>query len=144
MSDAVEKEKVSINTIKVLLIEDNPGDARLVREMLSVAEEQVYDVKWASRFEAGIKILEREALDIIISDLYLPDSRGYDTLRQLLARSDNLPIIIMTGYDDEVEAVKAVKEGASDYLVKGKVNTVSLTCSIKLALEKIKGINVEY
>lgn len=141
MSDAVEKTNVSTNSIKVLLIEDNPGDARLVREMLSVADEEVYDVKWASRFETGLKILEREALDIIISDLYLPDSRGYDTLKQLLARTDNLPIIVMTGYDDEVEAVKAVKEGAQDYLVKGKVNTASLTCSIKLALESIKGIN---
>ena len=127
-------------SILLLLIEDNPGDARLVREHL-------HDTTGAQRFEvnntpslaAGIASLDQlPAPDIVLLDLSLPDSFGLETLARWLTAAPALPVIVLTGSDDEALAVNAVREGAQDYLVKGRIDGPVLVQAIRYAIERKK------
>ena len=110
--DPIEEE------INVLLIEDNPGDARLVKETLSEAKDCSFNLIWVNRLTAGLKVLKKANIDVVLSDLFLPDSRGFDTLRQIKAIKTHVPIIVMTGYDDDMGSIQATQNGAQDYIVK--------------------------
>jgi len=107
--------------IKVLLIEDNPGDARLIREMLAEVETPKFDLEWVKRLSAGLERLDQGGIDALLLDLGLPDSQGLDTFTRVHAQAPNTPIIVLTGLDDELLAVQAVRAGAQDYLAKGQV-----------------------
>ncbi len=127
-------------SIQLLLIEDNPGDARLVREHLFEATgAQRFTVANSPSLAEGIAALgQREAPDIVLLDLSLPDSFGLETLARWLAAAPALPVIVLTGSDDEALAVNAVREGAQDYLVKGRIDGGLLVQAIRYAIERKK------
>ena len=113
--------KKSIKT--VLLIEDNPGDARLLREMLQ--EEGLYssELLHADSMGRAEKILAEHAVDIILLDLGLPDAQGLEAVRRAHAVAPRVPLVVLTGLDDEVLAAQALQEGAQDYLIKGQITS---------------------
>jgi PAS domain S-box-containing protein len=122
----------------LLIIEDNPGDARLVLEMLKVTGDGRYAPEWADRLSTGLKFLSEQKADLVLLDLGLPDSQGLETLDQVYALSPRTPIVIMTGLDDESVGIQAVSRGAQDYLVKGKIDGKVLLRVIKYTLERQK------
>jgi len=122
--------------IRVLLVEDNPGDARLIREMLSEAGGASFQPECVDRLAAGIERVTSGGLDVVLLDLSLPDSSGLDTLHRMHAAAPEVPILVLTGYDDETVGVKAVQEGAQDYLVKGLVEGDLLVRAIRYAIER--------
>lgn len=125
--------------ISVLLIEDNPGDARLIQEYLSESLSTRFIVEHSDSLSQGFDSLHRKMMDIILLDLSLPDSHGFDTLKAVRSRSPDIPIVILTGLGDERVAVEAVKQGAQDYLVKGEVDSNLLVRSLRYAIERKKG-----
>ncbi|MFA5353587.1 MAG: response regulator [Thermodesulfovibrionales bacterium] len=122
-------------TIKVLLIEDNPGDVYIIREMLAEAGEEIF-LEDLPRLSSALKRIEEGGIDLIISDLGLPDSQGIDTVKQLIVQAEETPIVVLTGLADDATGVRAVKEGAQDYLVKGRIDGYSLTRTIRYAIER--------
>lgn len=122
--------------IHILLVEDNPGDADLVAEMLGSALHAEYHMKNAETSADARACLETEPFEVVLLDLGLPDSQGLDTLRNMLPKAGSVPIIVMTGLDDEQVGVTAVQEGAQDYLVKGQFDGPALMREIRYAIER--------
>lgn len=125
----------------ILLIEDNPGDARLIRELLKDIEilEEPYEITHVERVgEATEKLRDNNNYDLVLSDITLPDSRGVDTLRSLSKASALVPIIFMTGTNDEALALIAIHQGAQDYIIKGSMDSTALSKSIQYAVERKK------
>lgn len=122
--------------VKILLIEDNPADARLVQEFLMVAGTGKFQFEHADRLSTGLKLLSVNGFDAVLLDLNLPDSQGLDTLKQLCARVPDMPILVLTGLQNEQIGLQAVKEGAQDFLLKGQVNESLITRSISYAMER--------
>src|SRR5437773_2310301 len=106
----------------VLLIEDNPGDARLIREMIAEDPRAPFTVHAADRLAKGLEHLSAGETALVILDLTLPDSHGLDTFAKVYAHSPAVPIIVLTGNDDDALALSAVKAGAQDYLVKSRLD----------------------
>jgi DNA-binding response OmpR family regulator len=125
--------------IKILLIEDNPGDARLIREALSIASEQVA-VDWADRLATGLEKTESGAFDAVLLDLSLPDSRGLETFERVHRHAPALPVVVLTGLDDQDLALRAVGQGAQDYLVKGTVKPDAILRVVRFAIERSKAM----
>lgn len=123
------------NPITVLIIEDNPGDSRLIREILIEDGRQPFRLEYAESFSEGLNCLTEET-DIVLLDLSLPDSQGLDTFRMMYKKSPGIPIIILTGLDDETVAVNTVQEGAQDYLPKSELSGNLLRRSIQYAIER--------
>jgi signal transduction histidine kinase len=124
-----------LDPLRVLFIEDNPGDTRLILEMFKQIEER-FEIICKQDLKEGIKSFYSASFDLILLDLTLPDSYGLDTLLKMLKIAQNIPIVVLTGTDDEYLAIKAVKAGAQDYLIKGKVDEVLLKRSIYYAIER--------
>ncbi len=120
----------------VLLIEDNPGDARLIREMLAEAGTQAFRVEHADRLSVAFERLGVDNVDVVLLDLSLPDSQGLETFLRTRARDPVVPIVVLSGLDDETVALRAVQEGAQDYLVKGRVDSDVLVRAIRYAIER--------
>jgi DNA-binding response OmpR family regulator len=123
-------------TISVLLIEDNPGDARLIREMLAEARGMCFDLECADRLSTGLERLAEGDMDVLLIDLGLPDSQGLDSLVRVQAQAPEVPIVVLSGLDDETLAVQAVEAGAQDYLVKGQVDSNPLARALRYAIER--------
>jgi PAS domain S-box-containing protein len=124
------------NGLKILVIEDNPGDARLIKEMLCEAGSLRMEMEWESRLASGVGRLRKGDISAVLLDLGLPDSSGLETLAEVYAEFPEIPIIVLTGHGDEAIAVQAVKRGAQDYLVKGAVDEMLLVRSIRYAIER--------
>jgi putative two-component system response regulator len=122
--------------VKVLLIEDNPGDARLIKEMLKEARSVRFEPHLADRLSAGLKRLEDETFDTILLDLTLPDCAGLDTLARVYAKSPTVPIVVLTGLSDATLGFTAVSRGAQDYLVKGRFDDDLLERAACHAIER--------
>ncbi len=120
----------------ILLIEDNPGDARLIRELLPEGKGVVRSLEWVESLQAGLRRIAQGGIDMVLLDLGLPESTGLETLRRLRANAGHLPVVVMSGLGDEEIAVQAVQEGAQDYLVKGQVDAGLLSRSIRYALDR--------
>jgi len=120
--------------IKVLLIEDDSAQAKLAQLILSKAEGIKFNVQWADTLSKGLVRLDAGDIDLVLLDLNLPDSKGMDSFEKIMAQATNVPVIIVTGMDDESLAVQAVKAGAQDYIIKGQVNSVHLVRSIRYAM----------
>jgi signal transduction histidine kinase/DNA-binding response OmpR family regulator len=118
------------------LIEDNRGDFRLLQKMLAQAKEDSFELERVNQLAAGLERLEAEESDVVLLDLSLPDSQGLDTLARVQAEAPQVPIIVLSGLDDKVLTVKAVREGAQDYLVKGQIDSDLLARSIRYAIER--------
>ncbi|MDD2989532.1 MAG: EAL domain-containing protein [Zoogloea sp.] len=120
----------------VLLVEDNPGDARLIQEMLADSDGDSFRLWRADRLSAGLDMLSSGDIGVVLLDLSLPDSLGIETFCTMFAHAPQVPIIVLTGTDDEVMALHAVKTGAQDYLVKGEVNSNLLLRAMRYAMER--------
>lgn len=120
---------------KILLIEDSTGDARLIEEKLK-EEDCPFILEIVGSLAQGLRRLEQEGIDLILTDLSLPDSQGLSTLQRLLLFPAQPPVVVLTGLDDETTAVEAVRIGAEDYLVKERLDGRSLVRSLLYALER--------
>ena len=127
---------MSDKPIKILLVEDNPGDTQLVKEMLAEATTVQFELLHAERLAEALEILSGESFDIVLLDLSLPDGHELDTVVQARLASPAIPIVVMSGLGDEELAIKAVQEGAQDYLVKGHVDSNLLVRSMRYAIER--------
>jgi PAS domain S-box-containing protein len=127
---------MSDKPIKILLVEDNPADANLIKEMLADATTVRFDITHVMRLDKAERSLAGKSFDVIILDLSLPDGQGLDTFVQTRIAAPGIPIIVMSGLRDEETAIKAVQEGAQDYLVKGHVDSDILIRSIRYAIER--------
>ena len=124
--------------IKVLLIEDNPGDARLIQEMLIEAADATPKIESVNRLDTGLKRLSTGDIDLLLLDLGLPDSQGFDTFIKAHNQAREVPIVVLTGLDDEELGLTAVKKGAQDYVVKGQVDANLLIRAVRYAIERNK------
>jgi signal transduction histidine kinase/DNA-binding response OmpR family regulator len=122
--------------IRVLLIEDDPGYARLIREILKEAGAGQFELARAERLDDGLRCLGEEAFDVMLLDLNLLDSQGLDTFLRAYVQAPEVPIVVLTGLADEVLGVKAIQGGAQDYLVKGQVDSNLLVRSMRYAIER--------
>lgn len=122
--------------IRILLIEDNPGDALLIQEMLE--EVRSCSLEWANCLASGLEALSRKPHDVVLLDLALPDSFGIDTFNRLHRAFPDIPVIILTSFDDDALAIHSVREGTQDYLLKGKIQTDLLVHAIRYAIERNK------
>jgi len=119
-----------------LLIEDNQGDVRLIWEILSEVRNSPFYLEVADTLLAGLNAIQKAKPDVVLLDLSLPDSNGIYTLNRVRDKAKNVPVVVMTGLDDEVTAIKALKEGAQDYLVKGRTDSDLLKRAIIYSIER--------
>jgi two-component system, cell cycle sensor histidine kinase and response regulator CckA len=124
------------NTIEVLLVEDNPGDVRLLQAFLDEVASVQFELTNAKDLNEALNCLAQETFDVVLLDLALPDSQGLETFVAIRHQAFALPIIVLTGLDDETLALKTMQEGAQDYLVKGQVDGNVLSRSIRYAIER--------
>jgi diguanylate cyclase (GGDEF)-like protein len=124
------------SSCNVLLIEDNPGDARLLEEMLAEEPAAPFHLLCADRLSRGMEILSSERIDLLLLDLSLPDSHGLETFEKVYSHSPKVPIIVLTGNDDQALALSAVKAGAQDYLSKDKLERQLLVRSMQYSIER--------
>ena len=129
------------NPITVLLIEDEPGHAEVVKDLLRARENGGFDPVWEQSLSSGLKRLEEGGIDVILLDLSLPDSRGLETFLKVHAHSPETPVVVLTGHDDESLAIGAVRRGAQDYLVKVNVDPELLARSLRYAIERARLVN---
>ncbi|MCZ6679061.1 MAG: EAL domain-containing protein [Candidatus Poribacteria bacterium] len=122
--------------IRVLLVEDNPTDFLLLREALAEATVVQFKLTRVDSLSEALRRVSEQGFDVILLDLSLPDSHGFDTLRQMHAQASDVPIVVLTGTDDETLAVKAVQAGAQDYLVKYEVDSRLLVRVVRYAIER--------
>ena len=128
--------------VTILIIEDNPADARLIKEALDETIGVVFELKYAEMLSDGLKKISKNTFDIILLDLGLPDSSGLETITIVNKKNMDIPLIVFTGTADLDVAKKALSIGAQDYLVKGQFDGSSLSRSIRYAIER-KKIEVE-
>jgi two-component system sensor histidine kinase UhpB len=123
--------------IKTLIIEDNPADVLLIRRMLSEAMIDVtFELESCDMLKSGLKRISEGGINIILLDLGLPDCQGFEAFLKVYEQGPDLPIVVLTGLDDEELAVKAVQMGAQDYLVKGQIFNNLLKNSLRYAIER--------
>ncbi len=143
---------MAFEPIRVLLVEDNPGDARLIYWMLREAGEGRFEFAEVERLSAALRRLDEESFCVVLLDLSLPDSQGMETFRAVYSAHPETPIVVLTGLADEDTAVRTVEEGAQDYLVKAQVQNGRLAHALRYAvgrrrrqrcLEKARGSTEE-
>ena len=130
--------KIENEKIKILLIEDNKADIRLIQELLKKAPDFAYEITSCIRLSEGLEALKKNKYDILLLDLTLPDSDRTSTLEKVLEYMPLIPIIILTGLDDKEIALESLKKGIQDYLVKDEITTNLLTRSILYGIERHK------
>jgi PAS domain S-box-containing protein len=124
--------------VKILLIEDSVDDADLIRRKLKKTSGAGFIVTVASRLEDGLELIAKSTPDLILSDLGLPDSHGLDTITKLLLAVPDIPVVVLSGFNDESTAMKAVQAGAQDYLVKGQLDNTQLERTIYYSIERAR------
>jgi diguanylate cyclase (GGDEF)-like protein len=127
--------------IKALLIEDSLDVARLIHEELKDIPYSNIDMEVADRLKDGIDIIKRGDVDVILLDLSLPDSHGYDTFVRVHVHASQVPIVVLSGNSDELLAIKTIQAGAQDFLVKGELDAEVLVRSIHYSIERQKTTN---
>jgi signal transduction histidine kinase len=124
------------DVLKVLLVEDNPGDARLIQEMLRDTERDQFQLEHEACLQDALGLLGERTYDLILLDLGLPDSQGLDTFSKISAQVPDIPILVLSGFDDEAFAIEAVRQGAQDYLAKGRIDESLLVRSMHYSIER--------
>lgn len=127
------------SAVRILLVEDNPGDARLLREAIRDAEGLSFELTHVERLDEAIKQLEAQTFDVLLLDLSLPDSEGSDTVKRITAVAPRIPVVVLTGIDDTDVGTEMVRCGAQDFLVKGQTDHRLLTRAIRYAIERKRG-----
>lgn len=130
------KHEMSDEPINILLIEDNPGDVQLIQEMLIEGEKDWFALECVDRLSIGLTRLTTNNIGLVLLDLGLPDSQGFDTFARTYAEAPRVPIVVLGDFVDEAMAMKTVHEGAQDYLVKGHLNSYALAHTIRYAIER--------
>jgi signal transduction histidine kinase len=123
---------------RVLLIEDNPGDARLVQLLLEDVKGGNYALTHVTSMRDALPYLEAERADVVLLDLGLPDSQGLETIARARAAARDTPLVVLAGFDDEALAMQALDAGAQDYLVKGQIGSDSVARTIRYAVQRQK------
>jgi len=129
---------MEVKKFKVLLIEDNPDDAELIRRKLETSVNAKFSITSVTRLHDGLEHLTRNKTDLILSDLGLPDSHGLDTVTKILLEVPHIPLVVLSGFDDEAIAIKAVQSGAQDYMVKGQLEGAQIERSLSYAIERAR------
>lgn len=124
--------------IRVLLLEDNSVEAKIIQRILSLRVEPGYEVTHAPQLAEGLKKLNSAVYDLVLVDLSLPDSEGLNTFLEVQKQVPDLPIIVLTGHDDETLAVETLRRGAQDYLVKAEADAKALLRVMRYAMERKK------
>ncbi|MBI3662327.1 MAG: response regulator [Acidobacteria bacterium] len=119
---------------KGLLVEDNPGDAQLIQELLAEAGGSHLHLEWTGRLSSALERLAGGQIDLLLLDLSLPDSQGFETFARVSACAAHLPIIVITGLEDEEMALRILREGAEDYVLKGQLDGRLLLRAIRYAM----------
>ena len=122
--------------MRVLLLEDNPADARLIEEAVSEAADAGMELVHVTRLAPALEQLEAGDIDLLLLDLSVPDSHGFETFTKARTSAGEVPIVVLSGADDEDLAVRAVRAGAQDYLVKGQVDSALLLRAMRYAIER--------
>ncbi|MDP7110956.1 MAG: response regulator, partial [Myxococcota bacterium] len=122
--------------VQLLIIEDNREYSFLIREYIEVARPGLFEVESVERLAAGLERLMRGSVDLVLLDLTLPDSHGMETFLAVHACAPEVPVVVLTGHDDERTAREAAQEGAQDYLVKGEVSGDLLVRCMLSAIER--------
>jgi len=120
---------------RVLLVEDNPGDARLLSEALAEVRFLAFEITHVGRLSEALRRLGEARFDVILLDLSLPDSPGLGTLMKVQAKAPRVPVVVLTGIDDQRLAQWAIEEGAEVYLVKDQLDADSLVAALRSAIE---------
>ncbi len=128
-------ETTPAKAIRVLLVENNPGDARVILDMLRDVSDQ-FHLHRVDDLEAALQQLEGASVDVILLDLELAGSQGLDTLERTRRGAGTQPIIVLSGLDDEAMALEAIRSGAQDYVVKGRIEGRGLARVIRQAIER--------
>lgn len=129
---------------RILLIEDDLNDADLLCELLELVPQFNFQVSHSSFLSKAFQHLSQEIFDVVLLDLSLPDSHGLVTVKSVYTQMPTVPIIVLSGLEDESVAIEAVQEGAQDYLVKGKFDGDSLVRAIRYAIERTKVLQLLY
>ena len=124
--------------INILLVEDNPGDARLLDVYLKSSFNNAFNLSITAYVSKALQMLEQNVFDVILLDLSLPDSKGLETFKKVYDHSPKTPIIVLTGLEDESTGINAMKLGAQDFLIKGNVHGKELSRSINYSIERYK------
>ena len=124
------------NPISILLVEDNPADVVLFRKMLGKANTVQFELTHCDKLSSALTLLNKGRFGIILLDLSLSDGKGLDTVVRMRVAVPNLPIVVLSGLGDEELAIRALHEGAQDYLVKGQVDSNLLIRAIRYAIER--------
>ena len=122
------------DTIKILLIEDNPDDAVLIREMLHAVEDVSFHIQHADHLSSGLHMYDQSNFDVLLLDFNLPDSQGFDTFHAVQSHLPHIPVVILTELDNKELAIRAVHQGAQNYLIKDQMDTALLSHSIICAI----------
>jgi PAS domain S-box-containing protein len=122
--------------LKILLVEDNPGDAGLLQATLDGRYPGQYATTTVATLAEAKALLARQALDAVLLDLSLPDSQGLETIGRLAVAAPNVPIVVLTGVADEGIAMEAVRFGAQDYLLKGQADGAMIARAIRYAIDR--------
>jgi len=128
-------------SIRILLIEDDPRDTKFIETLLEESPapptvDQMYEIVSVSRLDSALQLLEDEPFDVVLMDLNLPDSTGLNTLETVESAAADVPVVVITGIDDEETAVRALEKGAQDYLTKGELAGKLLSRSLRYAIER--------
>lgn len=123
-------------TIQVLVVEDNPDDYFLLEELLTASEEEKFILHQEERLEDAIAFAQAHPVDVAVIDLSLPDSAGLDTFRAFHRAFPLIPVVIVTGTKDQESALKAVQDGAQDFVQKGEPSTTAIVRTLRYAIER--------
>ena len=136
MTTAVKPASRKLLTRRLLVVEDNLGDVRLLREMFSEDTSHATEVTHVESIGEAEEHLAQRPVDIILLDLGLPDTNGLDAVRRAHTAAPGVPLVVLTGLDDESMAAQALQEGAQDYLIKGQIETRGLLRAMRHAIER--------
>ena len=126
--------------IRVLLTNENPRVVTLIRKVLAKDKTNTFELEVVDCLSLGLKRLSEERFDILLLDLMLPDSQGIDTFIGVHTQTPQIPIIVLTGLDNEMLAMEALRMGAQDYLVKGQFDILLLARCIRYAIERYENL----
>jgi CheY-like chemotaxis protein len=140
----MEKGK-NAHSLKILLVEDNKSDAMIIQESINEAarnnmDDVTYELTRKEFLRSAINYLAENKVDVILLDLSLPDSKSQDTVRKMLEKENNTPIVVLTGVEDEAITIQALQSGAQDYLNKNRVDSGLLIRSMKYAIERFNNV----
>ena len=127
---------INDTTIRVLIVEDNPADVALIEQLLHATRSTNFELIHSETIEASLARIGESKVDVVLLDLSLPDSTGIEACEKIRQAKTSIPVVILTGLDDEQVAIDAVQRGAQDYLVKGEIDSDVLVRSLRYAIER--------